>query len=269
MVVAEMINTHDLVLTKKVIPGAEDLGERAGSIKSENYRPGSVGFKIDYNGDVEFNNGTFRGHIEAGSGTFSGALQAATGEFNGMLKIGGAWDNAGNINDINARGSILVIDRKLSGDNYELRTKNLVAYGETILGMPHGNTEGKVTFTGKRRIAGTGITALDIDRRVSGNYTAPDLYNLFNSIFSNEATNSNFVYPINGSFNYSNVLYNITSMDKMPNVYVIRGMNANGIRFAAGVYSNQIVLQNISNSSNIGTIPGYNTNTITVDFIFL
>jgi len=72
MIVTEMLNTQDMTLTKKVIPGSEHLGERAGAIKSENYRPGESGFKISYDGDAEFNNGTFRGHIEAKSGYIGG-----------------------------------------------------------------------------------------------------------------------------------------------------------------------------------------------------
>jgi hypothetical protein len=39
-----------------------------GSIKSQNYKQGASGFKIDYNGDCEFNNGKFRGHVDVDSG---------------------------------------------------------------------------------------------------------------------------------------------------------------------------------------------------------
>jgi hypothetical protein len=46
-----------------------------GSIKSQNYKQGASGFKIDYNGDCEFNNGKFRGRVEADEGFFSGLLE--------------------------------------------------------------------------------------------------------------------------------------------------------------------------------------------------
>ena len=88
MIVAEMINTHDLVLTKKTIPGGEYLGERTGSIRSQNYKAGVSGFKINYNGDVEFNNGAFRGHIEAVSGVFHGRIEAEEGIFKGSIISG-------------------------------------------------------------------------------------------------------------------------------------------------------------------------------------
>ena len=39
---------------------------KRGSIKSQNFRAGLSGFKIDFDGNVEFNNGKFRGRIEAG-----------------------------------------------------------------------------------------------------------------------------------------------------------------------------------------------------------
>jgi hypothetical protein len=45
-----------------------------GSIKSQNYSPGQAGFKIDYNGDVEFNNGLFRGTLDVSNGVFRGEL---------------------------------------------------------------------------------------------------------------------------------------------------------------------------------------------------
>jgi len=74
MIVTDMLNTQDLVLTEKVVPGAEDFGKRTGSIRSENYQPGSAGFKINYNGDVEFNEGTFRGTLRAGSAVFDSEI---------------------------------------------------------------------------------------------------------------------------------------------------------------------------------------------------
>lgn len=47
----------------------------SGVIKSNNYVTGKTGFKIDYNGNAEFNNGTFNGTINATSGTFAGVIE--------------------------------------------------------------------------------------------------------------------------------------------------------------------------------------------------
>jgi len=57
-----------------------------GSIKSQNYRAGVSGFKIDYSGDAEFNNAVFRGHVEADSGYFRGRIEADEGFFRGLLE---------------------------------------------------------------------------------------------------------------------------------------------------------------------------------------
>jgi len=55
---------------------------KRGAIKSQNYRAGLAGFKIDYDGNVEFNDGLFRGRIEAGDGFFD------DGVFNNMKITG-------------------------------------------------------------------------------------------------------------------------------------------------------------------------------------
>lgn len=60
-----------------------------GSIQSDNYSTGSAGWKIDSNGNVEFNNGTFRGDIYATNGTFSGKLESVSGSFNGIRNVKG------------------------------------------------------------------------------------------------------------------------------------------------------------------------------------
>ena len=88
MIVTEMLNTQDIVLTKKTIPGGENLGERTGSIRSENYESGVSGFKINHGGNVEFNVGIFRGHIEATSGVFHGRIEAEEGVFRGSILSG-------------------------------------------------------------------------------------------------------------------------------------------------------------------------------------
>lgn len=49
-------------------------GGLTGEIKSDNYKVGSSGYKISPEGDVEFNNGTFRGRLIATDGTFTGNI---------------------------------------------------------------------------------------------------------------------------------------------------------------------------------------------------
>ena len=60
--------------------------ESPGFIQSDGFVPGAdSGFKINWNGDVEFNNGTFKGHIEAKSGTFTGQINAESGVLGGVV----------------------------------------------------------------------------------------------------------------------------------------------------------------------------------------
>lgn len=57
-------------------------------IQSYNYVAGSVGWKIDGHGDVEFQNGTFRGNIIATTGTFSGTITSTATISGGNFKTG-------------------------------------------------------------------------------------------------------------------------------------------------------------------------------------
>jgi len=61
---------------------------KRGSIKSQNYSPGVSGFKIDYDGDCEFNNGNFRGHIEADSGVLNNIAILENALFQGNISSG-------------------------------------------------------------------------------------------------------------------------------------------------------------------------------------
>ena len=55
-------------------------------IQSSNYVEGEQGFRLDANGQAEFQNAIVRGAVFATSGTFSGSLEAATGTFSGELE---------------------------------------------------------------------------------------------------------------------------------------------------------------------------------------
>lgn len=54
-------------------------------IQSTNYVPNSSGWRLDSNGNLFANNGTFRGDISGASGTFSGGLSSSSGSIGGVL----------------------------------------------------------------------------------------------------------------------------------------------------------------------------------------
>lgn len=55
-----------------------------GDLRSDGYVAGSAGWKIDSNGNVEFEDGYFRGDITGASGTFTGTITATTGSIGGF-----------------------------------------------------------------------------------------------------------------------------------------------------------------------------------------
>jgi len=59
-----------------------------GVIQSEFYEENKDGFKINSDGNVEFNCGKFRGHIEADNGCFRGRIEADEGIFKGSILSG-------------------------------------------------------------------------------------------------------------------------------------------------------------------------------------
>tara|TARA_A100001015_G_scaffold245433_1_gene281378 strand:+ start:7098 stop:11786 length:4689 start_codon:yes stop_codon:yes gene_type:complete len=64
-------------------------------IKSSNYSTGSAGWKIDSDGTVEFESGTFRGNLDGAGGTFSGTISAnqiSGGSISADLISGGTID---------------------------------------------------------------------------------------------------------------------------------------------------------------------------------
>lgn len=67
------------------------------SIESTDFRPGSRGFQITEDGDVEFNDATFRGHVVAESGEFKGDLklrgdQVASSSYEEWRNVSIWWD---------------------------------------------------------------------------------------------------------------------------------------------------------------------------------
>lgn len=52
-------------LPSNIVPGPNGSVLQSGDFYSPNFNPGNAGWKISANGDVEFNNGTFRGNLAA------------------------------------------------------------------------------------------------------------------------------------------------------------------------------------------------------------
>lgn len=70
----------DIYAYNGVIGGTSITGS---SIQSTNYSAGSTGWRLDSDGNLYANNGTFRGSITGASGTFSGTLSATSGTIGG------------------------------------------------------------------------------------------------------------------------------------------------------------------------------------------
>lgn len=90
-------------LAASIITLRQDSSGNGGIIKSSNYIAGTSGWKIDYEGNAEFTDGTFRGEIEATKGTFAGTIVQG-GEFYFVGRIGFTY--SGGIVDIDARSKI-------------------------------------------------------------------------------------------------------------------------------------------------------------------
>lgn len=71
---AQFVGAVDIELIEKVINGVTKYG----SIRSGNYLEGQRGFKINYNGDTEFNNGIFRGILAATQINITGTVNSGT-----------------------------------------------------------------------------------------------------------------------------------------------------------------------------------------------
>jgi hypothetical protein len=225
-------------------------------MQSSNFVTGVSGWRLYPDGTAEFANGIFRA----------------------KLRIGDAWTDSGAVNNRAARGSVYITDQRLTGTNYEVRIKNLNAYGETNIGLDHGSTTSKTIIFGRLSRSGNEITIMDNVRSLSGDYTASALYSLLNSKYSSEGSYSGPMYPINGSMFYDSSLYTVSYLEHPTSItYEIRGIKARldaasggGLRCRIVVTSSQILIYAVSSSGNSSlseTISG--SDKITADFIFL
>jgi hypothetical protein len=110
--------------TIKLVQGTDLNGNTTGgTIQSENFVSGSTGWKIDYNGNAEFNNATVRGQIEATSGSFSGDVTGST--------ISGSTISGGTVSGSEISGGSININ-----DNFIVDSEgNLTANKGTFSGL--------------------------------------------------------------------------------------------------------------------------------------
>lgn len=134
--------------TAKIKDASITNGKITGFIQSDNYVPGSQGWKINKNGGSEFSNVVVRGEVHANSGVFNGTVNAKDGVFNGTVNAnGGVFNNVriernctvlGTIYAENIQGDIVTMTDRVSkawppSGNTSSGTRYPIA---TIDGMP-------------------------------------------------------------------------------------------------------------------------------------
>jgi len=234
---------------------------KQGVIQSSNFKEGVSGFRIQWDGNVEFNNTVARGRIEALSGFFKG-----------LLNIGTAWDNEGNVYNPAARGSFIALNKELEGDNYEIRIKNLALYGKSVLGRTHGETPGQTIFDGFKLHLSSCATQLQA-KNIEGNHGILSLYNHINAMLVNARNTSGYQCPINGTLRYSlpppvNMgswmhVNHIEISGITSRTYRIVGTSSEGYRLDITITSSSVRVDYLGNTST-GT-----TGTFEANFVFL
>ncbi len=98
--------------------GSAYIDISATEIKSNNFVSGSLGWRIKYNGDVEFNDGIFRGDITAATGTIGGFTITATTLTGGIIQTSAS-----------------------TNEGVKMTSTSLDIYGEKILFYDTGGTQ--------------------------------------------------------------------------------------------------------------------------------
>jgi hypothetical protein len=139
-----------MLYASKVIIGEENKG---GFIQSYDYVPGVSGFKIEWNGNVEFNNAKFRGHVEATSGTFHGRIEANEGFIDNLTAINLKTD--GTLNGIPITG----FARNHPASNATSISEDDYPIGTILLAVNHGGTSIPInTIANTIQISGGGYS---------------------------------------------------------------------------------------------------------------
>jgi hypothetical protein len=141
--------------------------------------------------------------------------------FEGTLKVGNVWNKNGGVANANARSSFLALNRDLTGDNRELRVKDLDAYGVTRLGKTDYNFDGvdnRIIMYGDRIITDGTRTSCAFH---SGDYTAKNLFDLFERYLKGNED----ACLINGNVSY----YNEGKYNPVFLTYASRNYSVNGV----------------------------------------
>ena len=124
----------------------------------------------------------------------------------GTLLTGNAWNEDGSINKPEARGSFFALNKDLDGNNQEIRVKNLALYGDTIIGMNHGNKEATTVLGGKTRaqkfhIDNFGYLAVTQEKYLIGRVNVASFVENIRFIYGNQDTS--FAFPVRGNIYYT------------------------------------------------------------------
>lgn len=139
-----------------------DMSVSGGAIQSVNFKTGTTGWRIDSEGNSEFNNGTFRGSFNIGGTT---------------ITISNTEDIQENLDIINTAGGGTLY---LLSDTFTLTSAGLTMYsGVALVGTsPSGtildfnNTSGKITIAGTHRYSTGTITSITSGVTVIGSGTS-------------------------------------------------------------------------------------------------
>lgn len=107
-------------------------------IQSNNYAAGSAGWKLNKDGDAEFNNVTVRGVVYASDGRFTGEIQATSGKFKGTVEAQsfiGDVCNMGVADDLYGEGSTYDMTRTITYMDTANTTKNITVMAN-LSGVP-------------------------------------------------------------------------------------------------------------------------------------
>lgn len=135
-------------------------------IQSNNYAAGSAGWKLNKDGDAEFNNVTVRGVVYASDGRFTGEIQATSGKFKGTVEAQsfiGDVCNMGVADDLYGEGSTYDMTRTITYMDTANTTKTITVMAN-LSGVPKypGALLGvEITVNGVTKSASAGTSVRD------------------------------------------------------------------------------------------------------------
>ncbi|ENJ8624749.1 DUF1983 domain-containing protein, partial [Escherichia coli] len=138
-------------------------------IQSNNYAAGSAGWKLNKDGDAEFNNVTVRGVVYASDGRFTGEIQATSGKFKGTVEAQsfiGDVCNMGVADDLYGEGSTYDMTRTITYMDTANTTKTITVMAN-LSGVPNypGALLGvEITVNGVTKSASAGASVRDSER---------------------------------------------------------------------------------------------------------